>query len=208
MQAEWPQKRLSDFVPRESALNSWKYGSLSGTNNENGGKVYQKRESSSYLRLISDVAGRKSGCRQFYNKLNISTLKNASAHFESFKWPKCASVLLIIWLSIHSNFTMHRLFHKYMENLFINILLTESTFFRKLQTDWKLFYMENRIEESIFFHHWIKKLAEIICHTKLFRISGKIERMRENNDGGTGVQWLMRTFDESLADAKVQGNER
>lgn len=67
-----------------------------GTKNENGGKVYQKRESSSYLRLISDVAGRKSGCRQFYNKLNISTLKNASAHFESFKWPKCASVLLII----------------------------------------------------------------------------------------------------------------
>ena len=49
-----------------------------GTKNENGGKVYQKRES-----------------RQFYNKLNISTLKNASAHFESFKWPKCASVLLI-----------------------------------------------------------------------------------------------------------------
>ena len=44
---------------------------------------------------------------------------------------------------------MHRLFHKYMENLFINILLTESTFFRKLQTDWNLFYMENRIEESI-----------------------------------------------------------
>ena len=39
-------------------------------------------------------------------------------------------------------------------------------------------------------------------------ISGKIERMRENNDGGTGVQWLMRTYDESLAEAKVQGNER
>ena len=32
--------------------------------------------------------------------------------------------------------------------------------------------------------------------------------MRENNDGGTGVQLLMRTYDESLADAKVQGNER
>jgi hypothetical protein len=32
--------------------------------------------------------------------------------------------------------------------------------------------------------------------------------MRENNDGGTGVQWLMRTFDENLADTKVQGNER
>ena len=46
-----------------------------GTKNENGGKVYQKRESISYLRLISDVAVRKSGCRQFYNKLNISTLK-------------------------------------------------------------------------------------------------------------------------------------
>ena len=32
--------------------------------------------------------------------------------------------------------------------------------------------------------------------------------MRGNNDGGTGVQRLMRTFDESLADAKAQGNER
>ena len=32
--------------------------------------------------------------------------------------------------------------------------------------------------------------------------------MWENNDGGTGVQRLMRTFDESLADARVQGNER
>ena len=32
--------------------------------------------------------------------------------------------------------------------------------------------------------------------------------MRENNDGGTGVQLLMRTYIESLADAKVQGNER
>lgn len=32
--------------------------------------------------------------------------------------------------------------------------------------------------------------------------------MRENNDGGTGVQSLMRTYDESLVEAKVQGNER
>ncbi len=32
--------------------------------------------------------------------------------------------------------------------------------------------------------------------------------MRENNDVGTGVQCLMRTCDESLADAKVQGNGR
>ena len=32
--------------------------------------------------------------------------------------------------------------------------------------------------------------------------------MRENNDGGTGAQCLMKTFDESLAEAKVQGNER
>ena len=32
--------------------------------------------------------------------------------------------------------------------------------------------------------------------------------MRGNNDGGNGVQRLMRTFDESFADAKEQGNER
>ncbi len=32
--------------------------------------------------------------------------------------------------------------------------------------------------------------------------------MRENNDGGTGVQCLMRTYDESFGDAKVQGHER
>ena len=32
--------------------------------------------------------------------------------------------------------------------------------------------------------------------------------MRGNNDDGTGVQRLMKIFDESLADAKVQGNER
>ena len=32
--------------------------------------------------------------------------------------------------------------------------------------------------------------------------------MRENNDGGTGVQRLMRTFDESFAEAKVQGYVR
>ena len=32
--------------------------------------------------------------------------------------------------------------------------------------------------------------------------------MRGNNDGSTGVQRLMRTYDESLADAKVQENER
>ena len=29
MQAEWPQKRLSYFIPGESAADSWKFGSLS-----------------------------------------------------------------------------------------------------------------------------------------------------------------------------------
>ena len=32
--------------------------------------------------------------------------------------------------------------------------------------------------------------------------------MRENNDGGTCFQRLMRTFGKSLSDVKVQGNER
>ena len=32
--------------------------------------------------------------------------------------------------------------------------------------------------------------------------------MRGNNDGGTGIQRLMKIFDKSLADAKAQGNER
>lgn len=32
--------------------------------------------------------------------------------------------------------------------------------------------------------------------------------MRENNDGSTDVQRLMRTYDESLTEVKMQGNER
>lgn len=39
-------------------------------------------------------------------------------------------------------------------------------------------------------------------------ISGKINQKRINDDDATGVQRLMRKPDESLADAKVQGNER
>ena len=32
--------------------------------------------------------------------------------------------------------------------------------------------------------------------------------MSENNDGGTGVQLLMRTYDESITVAKVQRYEK
>lgn len=44
--------------------------------------------------------------------------------------------------------------------------------------------------------------------TKIEYISGKINQKRINDDDATGVQRLMRKPDESLADAKVQGNER
>lgn len=43
---------------------------------------------------------------------------------------------------------------------------------------------------------------------KIEIISGKINQKRINDDDATGVQRLMRKPDESLADAKVQGNER
>lgn len=44
-----------------------------------------------------------------------------------------------------------------------------------------------RIGESCLFDT-VRQLHNNLGKTKFIYISGKIERMRENNDGGTGVQ--------------------